>query len=204
MKKLVDKSLGQFIYASTVINYVSSIRHKPTDRLDIIFGIRPPRGDLPFAELDALYMHILASVDDIEPVLEILSFLLFGNPTSLGPWNWDSSQSIENFLALRPGDVDLYLGDLNSLVNIGPKKRVYILHASLTDFLADSRRSKEFWINPCARHTAFARRCLQLLQCKGKQPGFSHNNFTLTSKKNMFHYCGSVFTTQFTISKMRN
>jgi hypothetical protein len=75
LKQLVEKSSGQFIYASTVINYVSSIRHKPHDRLDIVVGIRPPQRDLPFAELDALYMHILAGVEDIDPVLEILSFV---------------------------------------------------------------------------------------------------------------------------------
>jgi hypothetical protein len=75
LKQLIYKSSGQFIYASTVINYVSSICHKPTDRLDIILGIRSPQRDLPFAELDALYMHILAGVEEIEHVLEILSLL---------------------------------------------------------------------------------------------------------------------------------
>jgi hypothetical protein len=43
LEQLVRKSSGQFIYASTVIHYVSSIRHKPVDRLDIILGIRPPQ-----------------------------------------------------------------------------------------------------------------------------------------------------------------
>ena len=33
-KQLIKKSSGQFIYASTVINYVTSIWHKPTDRCD--------------------------------------------------------------------------------------------------------------------------------------------------------------------------
>jgi hypothetical protein len=36
LEQLVRKSSGQFIYASTVIRYVASIRHKPVDRLDII------------------------------------------------------------------------------------------------------------------------------------------------------------------------
>jgi hypothetical protein len=68
---------GQFIYASAVIHYVSSIRHKPMDRLDVALGIRPPQRELPFAELDALYAHILANVEDVERVLDILSVLLF-------------------------------------------------------------------------------------------------------------------------------
>jgi hypothetical protein len=164
--QLIKKSSGQFIYASTVICYVSSIRHKPMDRLDIVLGIRPPQKDLPFAELDALYMHILAGVEDVEPVLKILGFLFFRSPLFSFQMPF---HHMEEFLSLQPGDVELYLGDLSSLINIGPNQGIRVLHASLQDFLVDPTRSKEFWINPRARHTAFARRCLQSLQVKGEQ-----------------------------------
>ena len=97
------------------------------DRLDMIFGIRPPQKDLPFAGLDALYRHILAGVEDTEPVLEILSFLFFCIPKF--PTRWGSSQ-IEEFLSLQPGDVELYLGHLSSLVNVGSNQGIYVLHAS--------------------------------------------------------------------------
>jgi len=129
--------------------------------LDIVLGIRPPHRDLPFSELDALYTHIFSGVEDIERVLEILSFIFFSDyspPTT----------TIEKFLSLQPGDVELYLADLHSLINHEPNQKICILHASLTDFFVDPRRSKTFWINPRARHTAFARRCLQILQLKGK------------------------------------
>jgi hypothetical protein len=172
LNQLVKKSSGQFIYASTVIHYVSSIRRKPMDRLDIVLGIRPPQKDLPFAELDALYRHILAGTEDLEPVLRILSFLFFCSPDI--PTRWGSPQ-IEEFLSLQPGDVELYLGDLSSLVNVGPNQGIYVLHASLTDFLMDPTRSKELWINPRTRHAEFARRCLQSLQLKGKQHCFCHS-----------------------------
>jgi hypothetical protein len=133
--------------------------------LDIILGIRPPQKDLPFAELDALYTHILATVENIEPVLEILSLVFFSRyPLSL--------TKLEHFLSLQTGDIELYLGDLSSLVSIGPDQAVKILHASLTDFFMDPTRSKELWINPPARHAAFARRCLQSLQHRGKKYSF--------------------------------
>jgi len=171
LEQLVQKSSGKFIYASTVICYVSSIRHKPVDRLDIILGLRPPQRDLPFAELDALYTHILAGVEDIEHALEILSVIFFcENPKHNIIWN-DSRWNIEDFLCLQPGDVELYLGDLNSLITIDRWGEICVLHASLTDFFVDPTRSKKFWINYQARHTAFARRCLQVLQIPalGKQ-----------------------------------
>ena len=197
LNQLVRNSSGQFIYASTVIHYVSSIRHKPTDRLDIVLAIRPPQKDLPFAELDALYTHIFTGVEEIEPVLEILSLLLlsFYLPPSL--------PTIEEFLSLQPGDVELYLGDLSSLVNIGPNQQITILHASLTDFLLDLTRSKAFWINPRSRYTVFARRCLQLLQCTGKQDRFSYNILILNPKKETTKCLYSFFTTLSFIFKMR-
>jgi hypothetical protein len=181
LEQLVQKSSGQFIYASTVIRYVASIRHKPVDRLDIILGIRPPQRDLPFAELDALYTHILSGVEDIQCVLEILSVIFFCDHCDYGgrrEWNL-RPQLIERFLGLQPGDVELYLGDLNSLVYIDHDHRkiqlgiqIRVLHASLTDFFVDPTRSKIFWINHQARHTAFARRCLQACQIPGKQDYF--------------------------------
>jgi len=169
LEQVVYKSSGQFIYASAVIQYVISIRHKPTDRLDIILGIRPPRRDLPFAELDALYTHILTSVEDIEHVLDILSFIFFSG-------YFPSTGMIEEFLSLQTGDVELYLGDLSSLVSIGPNQEIHNLHASLVDFFVDPTRSKELWINPPTRHTAFARRCLQSLQFTGQQ---NHSSYII-------------------------
>jgi hypothetical protein len=185
LKELVKKSSGQFIYASTVIKYISSIRHKPQDRLDIVLGIRPPQRDLPFAELDALYTHILTGVEDINPVLDILSCVIFSNPG--GQMHWGLPR-IEEFLSLQPGDVELHLGDVSSLVNVGPDQAIHILHASLTDFFVDPIRSKEFWINPPTRHTTFARRCLKLLQLQGARTCSSHNICTLIPEKNTSEY----------------
>ncbi|KAF9472074.1 hypothetical protein BDN70DRAFT_972752, partial [Pholiota conissans] len=55
VKTLVQKSSGQFIYASQVVKYISNPNDRPSRRLDVIMGLRPARRDLPFAELDALY-----------------------------------------------------------------------------------------------------------------------------------------------------
>jgi hypothetical protein len=180
LEQLVYKLSGQFIYASTVIRYISSIRHKPMDRSDIALGIRPPQRELPFAELDALYTHILAGVEDVERILEILSAVfLFDRDRQV----WSLSQ-IEEILTLQHGDAELYLGDLSSIIHI-EHNIIRVLHASFTDFLMDPTRSKEFWINPRARHTLFARQCLQSLQLKGKEHYSFLNISILISKKNM-------------------
>ena len=206
LEQLVRKSSGQFIYASTVIRYVASIRHKPVDRLDIILGLRPLQRDLPFAELDALYMHILGGVEDTECVLEIFSVIFFcenSHPICWYEWNLVPS-IIEKFLCLQPGDVELYLGELNSLINLEPSdEKIHVLHASLTDFLVDPTRSKTFWINRQARHTAFARRCLQVLQSPGKQDYPHYIPVLILKKKLITKSYGSVIMILFTILKMR-
>jgi len=42
LERLVKNSSGQFIYASTVMKYISSLRHHPADRLNIVLGLQPP------------------------------------------------------------------------------------------------------------------------------------------------------------------
>ena len=92
-----------------------------------------------------LYTHILANVEDVEHVLEILSVLLFFREHL---WNWTLSW-IEEILSLQHGDAELYLGILSSIIELN-QDTIRVLHASLTDFLVDPTRSKEFWINPRA------------------------------------------------------
>ncbi|KAF9471636.1 hypothetical protein BDN70DRAFT_887887 [Pholiota conissans] len=59
IERIVQKSSGQFIYASVVMNFVSTPHTLPSTQLSIIENIRP-RGatDRPFANLDALYKYI--------------------------------------------------------------------------------------------------------------------------------------------------
>ncbi|KAF8152906.1 hypothetical protein B0H34DRAFT_85145 [Crassisporium funariophilum] len=81
IQQLVKKSSGQFIYASTVVKYVKSSRHRPTRRLDIIFGLSSRGRDIPFAEIDNLYTLIFDLVEDPEEVLRVLSFIILSLTT---------------------------------------------------------------------------------------------------------------------------
>ncbi|KDR71808.1 hypothetical protein GALMADRAFT_126732 [Galerina marginata CBS 339.88] len=156
---LVDKSSGQFIYASTVVKYVESSRHHPHHRLEVVLNLRPARRDLPFADLDALYTHILASVDEIEEVLDILTFLILEEiPSTTG-------DSFEKLFSLDPGDIQRLFCDLGSIVTgtATGDRMIHILHASLADFLLDQSRSQQFSIDVVSRRTDHLRKCFQLL-----------------------------------------
>jgi len=112
LRRLVEKSSGQFIYASTVIKFVDSPHHLPQDRLNIVFGIAPPELATPFAELDALYDQIFSSVIYIEDALEILLILLL--LTNLPP----RPSLLDRFLSYKPGTTRMRLSDLHSVLRV--------------------------------------------------------------------------------------
>ena len=75
---LVERSSGHFIYASTVIRYIRSPRHRPDDRLEVILRLRPPQeGDKPYAQLDALYALIFQDVGSHSQLRRYVSFSAF-------------------------------------------------------------------------------------------------------------------------------
>ncbi|KAF5321146.1 hypothetical protein D9619_000158 [Psilocybe cf. subviscida] len=68
VKALVRKSSGQFIYASVVLKYIKSEEnYNPVARLETILKLKN-NGDQPYAELDALYLHIFSQIRDAERV----------------------------------------------------------------------------------------------------------------------------------------
>ena len=159
---LVRKSSGQFIYASTVICFVKSLRHRPVERLEVVLGLRPVHRDLPFAELDALYMHILSGIEHPEQTLQIIGAILVHG--------YDPAQEmsiihrLEQFLCLKSGDVEFYLADMASLVSYdSPVGSIRLLHASFGDFLFDPCRSGAFTIDKQAMETMMACHCIQQL-----------------------------------------
>ncbi|PPQ86269.1 hypothetical protein CVT25_005511 [Psilocybe cyanescens] len=171
---LVKRSSGQFIYASTAVKYVASPRYRPTHRLEIVLGIRPPKaGDSPFAELDALYQHILMGAGDVNLILilKIIGFVLLRPPRNDGEI---SVASVESFFSLDAGDVQLLMQSVGSLISLderhvfaGPFGElshympcVRILHASLKDFLFDHSRSKDLFLDPPKLHTLYTELCI--------------------------------------------
>jgi len=149
IETLVKKSSGQFIYASTVVKFVSSRRHGPDHRLEIILDLRPKGKDLPFAELDALYRYVLASTEETTTTVHIVA-------TALTLRYRVSIPALTFILDLSPRDIKLRLIDLGSLVEYGDD----FLNI-LRDFLFDESRSQELYINHRSIHTKIAQAFLR-------------------------------------------
>jgi hypothetical protein len=153
LKTLVEKSSGQFIFAATVVRYVSSVRHNPPDRLGVILGQSPQQGgDMPFAEIDSLYTYIFSGVENIKEVLHIVALILV-SPVGMTPENAAS------FLCLKPGQLEMLLGDLSSVISVTPSQLMHMFHASLSDFLLDPLRSKMFHLDMPVINSYFSHLC---------------------------------------------
>ena len=152
LDELTQKSSGQFIFASTAVKYTGGDPSElPTRRLDVIRRLQPPRGkeDLPYAELDSLYNHVLSNVHDIEQVKQVLGVLVIVNHR-LGDidedFDQDRLESMDRFLFWQPGETKACLSQLASIIECSAYNGVNILHASLSDFLLDPCRSDRFYL----------------------------------------------------------
>ena len=161
IRRLVKKSSGQFIFASTVAKYVISRRHWPPDRLNIIFGRSKPGQETPFTALDSLYHLILSSVGDAEKLRDVLTLLVL-RPLSQGStWAKQTTTLIENFLFYRPGEIDMILTDLHSIIHVprpgSGTTELRFFHASLPDFLLDRSRSMDLFLDQGAAYAKLTR-----------------------------------------------
>jgi len=148
LRDLTRRSSGQFIFASTMVKYVGGAPHQlPHRRLDVIRRLQPPKSekDMPYAELDSLYHHVLGNVDDIEAVKQALGVLIVLNPILMSS-SINSTEIMDDWLFWQPGETEACLSQLASLIECDVKGYISILHASLSDFLLDRSRSRRFYL----------------------------------------------------------
>ncbi|KAF8989673.1 hypothetical protein BDQ17DRAFT_1434277 [Cyathus striatus] len=187
IQNIVKKSSGQFIYASTVIKFIKNDRGNPKERLKAIINMAPALSaskDTPYAQLDELYMHILSFQQDyllIKPVFEALIFCRADIPNTMDSMSAkdiqapvDSISEIGDFLCIE--DIELVVIDLHSILHVpeyGSQQNLKFYHASFGDFLTDSSRSRNFFIDKRKSKSRLAEFCLSRI-VKGNNEATSH------------------------------
>jgi len=152
IERIMMRSGGHFIYASTVIKFVDEEYFSPVARLGLVLNSTNSSipGPTPFAELDKLYTQILSSSPTSHlPVLKrILGYIVLtrvGVPRIVHVKTAD----IEAFLRLPLGQVQLILRGLRSLVSFGGSSDPLVLiHKSFGNFLLDHARAKDYHVDP--------------------------------------------------------
>jgi hypothetical protein len=153
--KLVRNASGQFIYAATVVRFISTPTNPPQVQLKIILQLLPPdSGGNPLGPLDALYTSILMSSprpQDTALWLQAYRIILKRcRVKEIGTSAWVFDRFFESY----PGQAQLILG-LPSLIYVNSGRQhghqspdsitdgTYdFYHKAFLDFLGDRRRSK--------------------------------------------------------------
>lgn len=142
VENVVKKSSGQFIYAATVMRYISHPSTVPTLSLERVMGIVPPVNNSPFTNLDNIYTFILDRANDEDATRDILSMhmLVMLTPTSMDLLAWYNSRYTKAL-------VESCVSQLSAIVTFYKHGNFRFYHASLDDFLRDRGRSGRYWVD---------------------------------------------------------
>ncbi|KAF7782954.1 hypothetical protein Agabi119p4_2330 [Agaricus bisporus var. burnettii] len=197
--KLANAASGLFAFADVAIRFIGDPDYAdPTSRLDevisMIDGCRSAStDDQPFAQLDALYTHILTRIPSrmwptTQRVLGVIASSMLDSEI-------DCVKGLSVVLGLPLSKVYAAINDLYALLDTPPLVEVYqrqfrFHHASFVDFLRDPARSKKFHTSKENAVIDFNESCIRLwLDFKRKSvPGPSSEYWNRWSKyASQFH-----------------
>ncbi|KAF5317782.1 hypothetical protein D9619_012522 [Psilocybe cf. subviscida] len=140
---IIAKSSGQFIYAATVMRYISHPSIVPTLGLERVMGFVPVVNNSPFANLDSIYTFILGRVSDADAMRDILSMKMVPRSLNLSDMQLLSWYNSRYNSAL----IESCVSELSAIIKLDEDGYVQFYHASLDDFLRDQARSGPYWID---------------------------------------------------------
>lgn len=141
---IVSKSSGQFIYAATIMRFISTSSISPVHSLEIVCGLRPAKKNSPFSQIDAIYSYILSRAGDLDAVKDILAAEILRENLLKDTTLFDIVHPLGHTL----DEIPSYLSDLLAIVYYKSAKQVVrFYHASFIDFLVDFSRSGQYYID---------------------------------------------------------
>ena len=174
---LCKKAAGLFIYASTVVKFVSSRHHQPLKRLSLLVSLPQNTSREGESGINSLYTEILRQAysdlgpDDQNPDnQEVYRRFRFVVGAVLLAFNPLSMRSLSHLLHDfdTPFDISTTLNPLHSLLLVpeGTEDSIRVFHKSFPDFLMDLRRCQDmrFFVDPSVHHTNILFSCLHLME----------------------------------------
>jgi hypothetical protein len=188
LRCVVDQSGLLFIYAATVVRFLSSPRHSPPDRLDQLLGHQQASSTTsPHHHLDQLYMGILqdaVNTSEEERDLNLherLHAVVAVIVLAQTPVHIDALTVLSG---VKLSDVRIVLRYLTSLLLVDTDQEpVRIFHPSFPDFMMDARRctTDSLRVDPPVDHGVLAFQCLSVLNqtlhydmCKIRDPAMAN------------------------------
>ena len=175
MNCLVEKSSGIFIFASTLVDFVTDQRAAPRRRLQMVLQTHTGLDPLYAEVFDAAYRD--GSFDRVIGSIIILREQL-------------SIIDLGSLLHLASEDVLHVVLQIQSILRIpeDDAQPVELIHASLRDFLMEERRSERFFIDPPARHASMLVDCLGLMTTDAQKQNPAMDRAVLYASRNWCHH----------------
>ena len=165
---LVKKSSGHFIYPSVIIKYLRIFNKNPVEGLKVVLGLAKQSNDeKPFAQLDALYLNILDSIEaeHRSTAMDVFGFTLAVNDANRVHRLSMPGSTFNPIPTLRNKNWKSNLLSLEDiLISITNDGNVKFLHYSFSDFLLDPNRSGEYHINLGNAHATIATHTLNYIK----------------------------------------
>ena len=185
---LCTEAAGLFIYAATVVKFIASQNHLPTERLNLIISLPQSTAQEGKTGIDLLYAQVLEQafhdVDSDEQRFYsnfktvLGAVVLVFNPLSV--------KSLSDLL--KTSNIPTTLRSLHSLLLVPdpdkPEEPVRPFHKSFPDFLTDPARckSKLFFIESSAYNAEILFSCLKLMKERLKRNICSLDDHTTLSE----------------------
>jgi hypothetical protein len=165
---LVDLADVLFVFAATVVRFVSTPKQNPRERLDIMLRRREGKSASPYHFLDQLYLQVLSEsvrseqYEDEVTLSQKLRIVLGAIVAARHPL---SIAVHAIFLDMGLDDVNLVVGSLSALLLSTSDEPVRIFHPSFPDFIVSPRRcdNPRFLVSLEEHHLELALSCLALL-----------------------------------------
>ena len=165
---LCEKAAGFFIYASTVVKFISSRSRMPAEQLDQIISLPRNTTYEGRSGIDLLYTQVLEqAIDDVgaEDDDKIYSRFRTAVGAVMLVFNPLSARALSDLLGVS--SISTTLRSLHSLLLVpeGTEDPIQTFHKSFPDFLTDPKRCKDqrFFVEPPAHHAKILLSCLKLM-----------------------------------------
>ena len=187
---LCKKAAGLFIYASTVVKFVASPKHLPTERLTLITSLPQDTTHEGKLGVDLLYTQVLEQTSDGVNISEEEFYSGFKSVlgTVVLVFNPLSVMALSDLLKVP--NIPTILRSLHSLLLVPDKEKtedpIHPFHKSFPDFLTDTNRcgGKWFFVEPKVHHVEVLLSCLRLMKERLKRNICNLDEHTALSEVN--------------------
>jgi hypothetical protein len=155
---LVRKAAGLFVWAKSAMDFILHDGGDPEGRLDIISAHSGEGIDV----VDSLYHQVISVAleglrkpEKTALKLVLGSIIIAKNPLRI--------KDLTELLGVKNALLNSIIGQLSPILSISNTTYLHVCHQSVTDFLLDSQRSQDLWVDPQFYSLHFARSCLKFM-----------------------------------------